>query len=244
MNQTGIQRRTGIALWRQIADAIRTGIGTGLADENGKLPPETDLAARFGVNRHTVRAAIATLEHEQVLRAEQGKGTFVVSRRRYAYPISKRTRFSAGLSGQARNITGHLLKAERESASPEIAERLGLQPGAELVRLESLGSADGLPVSRATSWFDAGPYGGIGELVEETGSVTKALIRLGVDDYLRQSTSIEATHADDQDAADLQLSPGAIVIVARAVNVLTDSTPIQFSRTRFAADRVELRVDY
>lgn len=244
MNQPGIQRRTGVALWRQIADAIRAGIGSGLEDENGKLPPETEMAARFGVNRHTVRAAIAALEHEQVLLAEQGKGTFVVSRRRFAYPISKRTRFSAGLSGQAQNVTGHLLKAVSEAASAEPADRLGLQPGAEVVRLETLGTADRLPVSRATSWFDAGPYGTIGTLVEETGSITKALGRLGVEDYLRQSTHIEANHAEDRDAVDLKLSPGAIVIVARAVNVLTDGTPVQYSITRFAADRVELQIDY
>ena len=41
----------------------------------------------FGVNRHTVREAIASLVHEGVLRSEQGRGTFVEQRRRFAYPI-------------------------------------------------------------------------------------------------------------------------------------------------------------
>lgn len=244
MNQTAIQRRTGVALWRQIADAIRTGIASGMADESGKLPPETDLAQRFGVNRHTVRAAIAALVHERVLRAEQGRGTFVINRRRFAYPISRRTRFSAGLAGQAQNVKGHMLQAAREAASAEIAKTLRVKAGGDVVRLETLGMADGLPVSRATSWFDAQLYGGIARLVEESGSVTRALSELGVEDYLRQSTSIEAKHADDQDAADLELSPGAIVIVARAVNVLPDGAPLQYSRTRFVADRVELKLEY
>jgi len=244
LTQTVIQRRTGVALWRQIGDAIRTGIASGMADASGKLPPETDLAQRFGVNRHTVRAAIAALVHERVLRAEQGKGTFVINRRRFAYPISRRTRFSAGLVGQAQNIKGQLLQAAREAASADIAERLRVKVGADVVRLETLGVADGLPVSRATSWFDAARYGGIASLVEESGSVTRALSELGVDDYLRQSTRIEAKHADDQDAADLRLSPGAIVIVARAINVLPDGAPLQISKTRFAADRVELKVEY
>lgn len=244
MNRITIQRRSGVALWRQIADAIRAGIASGLADEAGKLPPETDLAGRFDVNRHTVRAAIAALVHEKVLRSEQGRGTFVVSRRRFAYPIGRRTRFSTGLSGQAQNISGHLLKAGYEAAPAEVADNLGLDPGHDIVRLEMLGMADGLPVSRGTSWFDAARYGDIAGIVERTGSITRALGELGVDDYLRRSTHIEATHANDQDAVDLQLSPGAIVIVARAVNILTDGTPLQYSRTRFASDRVELRVEY
>ena len=35
------------------------------------------LAERYGVNRHTVRSAISALVQEGVLRAEQGRGTFV-----------------------------------------------------------------------------------------------------------------------------------------------------------------------
>ena len=56
-----LQRGVGVALWRQIADAIRAGIANGLADGAGRLPPEAELAERFGANRHTVRAAIAAL---------------------------------------------------------------------------------------------------------------------------------------------------------------------------------------
>ena len=91
-----MERRNGIALWRQIADNIRTDIGSGVFDEARKLTPEHELARRFGVNRHTVREAIASLVHEGVLRSEQGRGTFVQQRRRFAYPIGPRTRFSTG----------------------------------------------------------------------------------------------------------------------------------------------------
>ena len=78
--RTRLQRGVGVALWRQIADAIRHGIATGLADENRRLPPEAKLAERFGVNRHTVRAAIAALAHEGVLQSQQGRGTMSVAR--------------------------------------------------------------------------------------------------------------------------------------------------------------------
>ncbi|MGO4843153.1 UTRA domain-containing protein, partial [Rhizobiaceae sp. 2RAB30] len=76
----------------------------------------------------------------------------------------------------------------------------------------------------------------------ETGSITLAFRRFGVDDYFRKSTFVSARHADAADLADLKLSPGAIVLVAVAINVDTDGRPIQFSETRFAADRVELTV--
>ena len=93
-----MERRSGVALWRQIADQIRLAIGSGEFARR-RLPPELALAARFGVNRHTVRGAIAALVQEGVLRAEQGRGTFVEQRKRFAYPIGARTRFSEGLRG-------------------------------------------------------------------------------------------------------------------------------------------------
>ncbi|MFZ2099583.1 MAG: GntR family transcriptional regulator, partial [Oricola sp.] len=77
-----LERKTGVALWRQIADLIRSDIAAGVAAESGRLPPEMELAKRYGVNRHTVRAAIAALEQEGVLRSEQGRGTFVRRRTR------------------------------------------------------------------------------------------------------------------------------------------------------------------
>src|SRR5262245_38837629 len=107
--KTDVERRSGIALWRQIADRIRLGIAAGDLGGGGRLPPETELSARFGVNRHTVRAAIAALVQEGVLRAEQGRGTFVAARRKLSYPIAKRTRFSTGLEGQVTERKSALL---------------------------------------------------------------------------------------------------------------------------------------
>ncbi len=238
-----LERRTGVALWRQIAEAIRRELDSDLADETGKLPPEMALAKRFGVNRHTIRAAIGALAKEGVLRAEQGRGTYVVRRGRLAYPIGKRTRFSAGLSGQAGTLEAVLLSSAQEGASGAVADALGLAPGTPIVRLETLSRADGIAVSRATSWFEEARFATIAEDFGETGSITAALRCHGVTDYLRKSTVVEATHASPADTRDMALSPGAIVMITRAINTDLAGTPIQYSISRFAAERVELRVD-
>lgn len=236
-----IQRKSGIALWRQIADCLRSDIASSRTDEVDRLPPEAVLADRFGVNRHTVRAAIRALALEGVLRTEQGRGTFIVRRRRLAYPIGPRTRFSAGLEGQAEAIKIVVLGTSEEPATSEIADVLEISAGRELVRLDILGIADRTPVSRSTAWFPSVPYGGIADHIESTGSITRALARVGVSDYLRRSTQVEARHADEEDTSVLKLSPGAILLIARAVNVLMDGTPLHYSITRFAADRVDLQ---
>lgn len=236
-----LERRSGISLWRQVADAIRQQLLATL-EPGARLPAEAELASRFGVNRHTVRAAIAALETEGILRAEQGRGTFLANRRRLRYPIGKRTRLSAGLSDQTTRFEGHIVSSRTETARTDIAAALGLSPGAEVERLETVSSADGMPVSHGISWFDSARLRGIADHYAETGSVTQALARLGIADYTRQFTVITAAHAAADDLALLRLSPGAIVLLTRAVNVDPDGTPFQYSETRFAADRMEFVV--
>ncbi len=237
-----VERRSGVALWRQIADDIRLGLAAGTLAPGGRLPPEIDLAHRFGVNRHTVRGAIAALVQEGVLRSEQGRGTFVEERRRFAYPIGPRTRFSEGLEGQARELRSRLLEYAAETAATSVAEALAIAPGASVLRLETTGEADGRPVSRATSFLDAGRFPGFVEAYRTSGSITAAFAASGVRDYLRRSTLVSARHATAADVTDLRLSPGAVVLVTLAVNVDTDGRPIQYSETRFASDRVELTI--
>ena len=187
--------------------------------QKGRLPPEIELSTRFGVNRHTVRAAIAALVQEGVLRAEQGRGTFIVARRKLSYPISARTRFSTGLEGQVRERRSMLLSHDIEPAAERIAEALGLAEGAQVLRMETLSEVDGRPLSRATTWFDAERFPGFEKAYAETQSITAAFKRYGIDDYLRRSTIVSARHADPADLADLKLAPGAIVLVTLAVNV-------------------------
>ncbi|MHA6646134.1 phosphonate metabolism transcriptional regulator PhnF [Mesorhizobium sp. A623] len=235
-------RRSGVALWRQIADQLRRSIGEGAFGQNDRLPSETSLAELYAVNRHTLRAAIAALVQEGVLRAEQGRGTFIERRGRLSYPIGARTRFSTGLGGQVQDTRGILLDHAHEAADVHSAEALGIAVGAPVIRLETLSEANGRPVSRSTSVFDAARFEGIERAYRKSGSMTAALRELNVADYARRSTLISARHASAADIADLRLSPGAIVLVTVYVNVDEAGAPIQFSQTRFAADCVELSV--
>ncbi|NDV88542.1 phosphonate metabolism transcriptional regulator PhnF [Aurantimonas aggregata] len=234
----------GIARWRKVADEIRAMIGAAGAGAPDRLPVETELAARFGVNRHTVRRAIAALAAEGLLRPERGRGTFVERRPdRIVYPVGARTRFTENISQNARQAAGRLIGSGRESADRHIANQLQLAPGAALVRLESLNVADGVPLSVGTSWFPADRFPRIVAAYAETGSITKALAAHGVADYARRSTRITAERVAHDDAEHLGCASDAIVIVSESANYDADGVPIQFSRSRFLADRVELVFD-
>jgi GntR family phosphonate transport system transcriptional regulator len=232
----------GVAVWRRVADAIRLDIVGGKLARGDRLPGETTLASRFDVNRHTVRRALTALKSDGVVSAEQGRGWFVAEARRVSYRIGKRTRFSEGLAGQARNIERKLLGTSSEPASPTVARALHLRPGAMTIRLETLSSADGRPLSRATSWLEQRRFPDFAPAFERARSVTAAFRGLGIADYSRASTHISARHADAEEIRLLRLAPGAILLVSESVDADPDGRPIQYALSRFPADRMELIV--
>lgn len=229
----------GITRWRRVADLIRAGIGDGTMTD--RLPAEGELAERFGVNRHTVRRAIAALAADGMVRAERGRGTFVAEPApRLAYAVGPRTRFSENVLSQSRRPGGRLIGADRVAADAETAGQLGCAAGAPLHRLESLHDADGVPLSIATSHLSAERFPGLVAHYAETGSITEALRREGLGDYRRRETRITAERVSAGDAAHLEAAPDGLVLVARAVDVDLGGRPVQVLRTRFHAERMEL----
>lgn len=238
-----IDRKSGIAAWKQIADRISRAIDAGDFDETGMVPPETQLAEHFGVNRHTVRSAIAALAEGGILRRVQGRGTLIEKRQRLVYPVGLRTRFSEGLGGQAGETDIKLLSQDERAAGSRVATALGLAPDAVVVRLDTLSLADGTPISLAAHYFSRDRFADIGRQLAAYHSITRALAELGVDDYVRLSTEVTARMASAEEIAQLVLGSTPVVLETVAVNADSGGRPIQYSRTVFAAERIALRLD-
>ena len=66
------------------AERLRAAILRGEPAAGERLPPERELAVTLGVSRLTLRAALARLEAEGLVRARQGDGVHVLDPRRHA----------------------------------------------------------------------------------------------------------------------------------------------------------------
>lgn len=232
----------GITLWRRIADDYEQMILIGKYANGTRLPAETEIAARYGVNRHTARRAIAELAARGMVRSERGSGTYVKADK-LDYRIGARTRFSEIVAAAGHDAQGRLLSHRIEPASEEIARRLGLPPNAAVIRLEIVRAADRVPVSVATSWLCAERFRNADRLFRSARSMTKVLKQFGIDGYRRQWTRITAGFTDAADAARLRLSVHRPILVVDSVDVTTDAKPILTTCGRFAADRVALVVE-
>src|SRR5262245_9408891 len=168
----------GVSLWRRIADELEQSIARGTFKPGTRLPGEIDIAQRFGVNRHTVRRAIAALAQRGLVRAERGSGTYI-EQRRIPYPIRPRTRFSDIVGGAGHAVSGRLIAHATEEADPELARRLKLKAGTPLLRLELLRHADRVPISAATTWLEAQRFPGAARVYAATNSITRMLSHFG-----------------------------------------------------------------
>lgn len=239
VDQSRIDRGAGIAVWRQIAEWLKGEIAAGTYAKGTRVPTESEIAARFEVNRHTVRRAIAALTSDGILRADQGRGTYVASTP-LTYPISRRTRFSEIMTAQHKTPTGRMIGSAEEEADALIAAQLAISVGTPLWRIETLRVVDGFPVLVATSWLEKERFPDLLTDYGASNSFTEVMAQAGIQDYLRKSTKVSAELIEPADALQLGLPEGQPVLVVESINVTLEGTPVQYTRTRMAADRMQL----
>lgn len=230
------------AVWTRIRDSLAADLAAGRYGPGDRLPGEAQLAARFGVNRHTLRRAVAALAAAGLVHPRRGAGVFVTGRPT-DYRIGRRTRFHQNLIAAGQTPEKRMLGLETRAADPREAEALEIAAGAPVHVWEGLSLANGVPIALFRSVFCAARFPDLKPALAETLSVTAALARMGVADYTRRSTRLSAERADALRARHLRLPEGAPLIRAVAVNVDAEGRPVEYGRTWFAGDRVQLVVE-
>jgi GntR family transcriptional regulator, phosphonate transport system regulatory protein len=238
----GLARRQGVALWRQIQQALEAEIASGAHRPGARLPTEAELTLRFAVNRHTVRRAMEELEGRGLVRIEQGRGSFVAEDV-LDYRLGPRTRFSEIIRRQNREPDGRILRVAELPAEAALADALRIRRGRPVILVERLSLADGRPLVLGTHHFPAARFAALPALLAANSSVTAALAACGVPDYRREVTRITARLPTPEEADLLQQSRSRPVLVTEAVNTDPLGVVVDVTFGRYAAGRVQLVVE-
>ena len=189
-----------------IRDDLRGRLDAGEWGPGQRLPSETELAARYGVARMTIRQAVGALASEGAVVRRQGLGTFATDRRP-TRTTDLLMSFTEEMRRQGRQVQTRLINAAIEQ--PPSAARTALQLGqsAAAVTVRRVRLVDGCPILVQHSWLPYARFAGLDADPLLDGSLYAMLeAHYGVR-IVRAKQAFDAEAADESDAMALGLRP-------------------------------------
>jgi GntR family transcriptional regulator len=236
---TRINRHSKLPLYHQLYEILRGSILSGQWQPGDVLPPESELIAQYEVSRTTVRQVLDMLVNEGLIYRQRGRGTFV------AHPTIEQSMvrivsFTDDMRQRGCEPGTVILRSELVSASEEIAERLEIESGEELARLDRLRLADGEPMSIEESYLVYRHCLGVLD-----GDYTRNPLREALDQrygirWLRAKQVIRAVQATSQLAKLLSIPQKAALLFIERVSYSQENVPIEFLRIYYRGDRYSL----
>lgn len=222
-----------------LAEEIKRHFGPG-----DQLPSESQLAERFAVNRHTLRRSVDLLVQDGLVERRRGVGLFVLEPL-VDYPLKPKTRLSANLRHSTRGGKRKPLRRFIEEAGENIARRLEIPTGTPVICLEFLIMTEGATFSLATHYFEAERWRRIYDAFRKDDSLHEFIEReYGIELY-RSKSLISCSLPEERDASNLLVPKTLPLITVKSVNVdLATNKPVEYVKSRFRSDRVELSVHF
>jgi GntR family phosphonate transport system transcriptional regulator len=205
-----------------------------------KLPSEGELAARFGVNRHTLRRAVDELITIGLLERQHGVGIFITDQL-LDYRVGTNTRFTQTLTDIGISADTRVIRKMVAPASVGVARNLSLGTDDHVLWIETLRLAGGVPFCVISHFLPVDPYK---ELLSEyqDGSLHD-LLAIHCGKLRRTESLVTAVLPQGDDAKLLGITQNRPVLRVKSLNVLDlDNTPVEYAITRFRADRIQLRI--
>lgn len=228
-------------LYLQIRDALQGQIESGAYADGARLPSERDLAEAFGVSRMTARQAIQLLTQEGLISTRIGKGTFV-QHRAFAQTLHDLTSFSDDMRKVGVHSSSRVLRAEVGAADVDTAAHLDLAAGDEIVRLDRVRLADGLPIALERAHIRHAICPGILEASDFSRQSLYAALKetYGVR-LVWASEVIAARMPDSEEREALGITDDVPVLSLKRVTHNERDEPVEYVRSSYHSERYQFR---
>lgn len=138
-----------LPLWYQLAEMLRAEIAAGQLAAGARVPPEVELAGRYGVSVVTVRQALKSLGEEGLISRHRGRGTFVRAERRPPKELKLMGSVESVIAQQMSEET-EVLEQRRVPVPASLGELFGDER--EVVFFRRVRREQGAPLSYALNW--------------------------------------------------------------------------------------------
>lgn len=232
-------------LWAQIADRFRSAIETGEFVEGMYLPSEAQLVARFRISRATARNGLNHLASEGLVSRSSGKGTTVLPDR-VEQPLNLLTSFHEDMDARGFTPGYQEISVAVDTVDQTVADALGINAGAQSIRVERLLLANGVAIAHSTSWLSP-TFVTLDELPAVQKSGSSSLYAWLEEVHQLKITHgteiIEAKVADARLAKQLDIPRGEAVLDARRTARTEDGRTIEYVQRQYRADRYRYRIE-
>jgi len=226
--------------YREIEHSIRQRLAR--LKPGAELPSDAQLCDEFGVSRMTARHAMNSLAQEGLVFRVRGRGTFVgepPTHRRANSLLS----FSNEMRRQGRVPSSRVLGRAVRAPTREEALRLQLKDTEKVVWLRRIRLADGHPIAVESTRLHRRTATAVLAADLQKESLHAVLVRAGcLPTKGRATISAEPAAADD--ARWLEMRKGDPLLVERRIILDQQGRPLEFTESRYPADRYALDVDF
>lgn len=195
-----------------------------------RLPPERQLAERYGCSLITVRRALSELAREGRLVRARGRGTFV-RRPPVIRDIAARAGFADEMRARGLEPYAVVVTAQAEPATPGVAAALGIAPGAHVHYLERVRGADGVPYLLEQAHLPVDRFPGLLDTDYTAASLYEVLDRRYGVTIAGTRETISAVIPSTREAALLGLRSSRPAICLEGTASTLDGSPVEHSRT-------------
>ena len=143
---SAIYRNSPLPRYYQLKEIMRERVQSDEWKPGDLIPSERELSEKYGISRMTARQAITDLVNEGLFYREQGKGTFV-SQRKITQQLIRLTGFTEDIKARGQKPGTKVLSAQMFPADETTAEKLRIDPGTLIFRLQRLRLADDEPLA-------------------------------------------------------------------------------------------------
>jgi len=218
---------SAIPLYSQVRERLRERIADGTYAPQARLPSESEIGTLLGVSRITVRQALGDLQKEGVIVKVPGKGTFVAETRP-SQELARLEGFGEAMSRKGHRIVNRVVKHAQVEASPTVAARLRVAPGAPVTEIHRVRWLDREPVSFEITYLPPA----IGERLRGENLAERDIFLILETDYGitlgHADIQIGAVNADIALAAALRVEPGAALLRIERLTWTADGVPLDF----------------
>ena len=241
--QIPLKRTSATPLYRQLDAIMRSKVQSGEWKANEIIPSENELAKLYGLSRMTARMVVAQLAREGLLYRVHGKGTFVAEKKITAHSLSY-TGIREQMEEMGLQTTTRVLRMQRATVAPRIAERFNLKSDDEFCVIERLRWLEGSPFSLHYTYIPSSLCPGlesqdlIGQQLCDILRTQYGLVRRHVIETL------ESIAATKYEADMLEVKKDFHLLMLK--NFISDENdrPFEYSKILFRGDKIKLRFVY